>query len=97
MILVVGPFRSGTQLTTPAWPSLQQAKQWGVLDQYLKDCPAATFIMECRNWASQVAAGKREIAGSAYSYLIRQLKYQDTDKNLILALLEGVKTFYEST
>jgi hypothetical protein len=79
------------------WPTLEQAKQWGSLDAYLDGCPAAEFTRECRAWATRVAAGQREIAASAYAYLFRQLKYADTNKVLALALLAGIKIFYDQT
>jgi len=78
------------------WPSLDQAKHWGSPDAYLQGCPAEEFVRECRRWANDVAAGPREIAASAYSYLIRQLKYDETNKELALALLDGVKTFFDA-
>ena len=84
-------------LGTGEWPSLERARQWGSIGDYLEGCPAAEFIYECREWAGRVAAGNREIAASAYSYLIRQLKYDDTNKDLALALLQGVKSFYDAT
>ena len=43
------------------------------------------------------AAGNREIAGTAYSYLIRQLKYNTTDGTRALALLEGARILYNTT
>jgi CheY-like chemotaxis protein len=63
------------------WPTLEQARQWGSLDEYLAGCPAAEFIRECRAWATRVSAGQREIAAAAYAYLIRQLRYEDTKRN----------------
>lgn len=85
------------RLDLQGWPSIDQAKQWGDLDSYVAGCPVEEFVRACRAWAGNVAAGNREIAASAYSYLIRQLKYDDTDKNLALALLEGVKALYDGT
>jgi hypothetical protein len=79
------------------WPSIEQAVQWGVLNVYLEGCPVAEFVRECRAWASRVGAGQREIAASAYSYLVRQLKYQDTNKMVALALLDGVRRYYNQT
>jgi CheY-like chemotaxis protein len=79
------------------WPSLDQARQWGVAEAYLEGCPAAQFIRACRKWFGRVSAGNREVAASAYAYLMRQLKYKDTNKELALALLEGVKAFYDET
>ena len=84
-------------LGVDGWPSPEQARQWGFIGDYLEGCPAAEFIRECREWAGRVAAGNREIAASAYSYLIRQLKYDDTNKDLALALLQGVRSFYDAT
>lgn len=80
-----------------SWPTLEQARQWNSLDQYLAGCPAAEFIRECRAWAVRVSAGQREIAAAAYAYLIRQLRYEDTKKELVLALLNGVKACYDAT
>lgn len=78
-----------------AWPSPEQARRWGELDAYLEGCPFPDFVRECRKWAVRVAAGKREVAVSAYSYLVRQLKYNDTDKGLVLDLLDGVRYLYD--
>jgi hypothetical protein len=79
------------------WPTIEDAINWGDLDIYTKNSPVAEFPRECRNWALRVSAGQREIAASAYAYLIRQLKYDDTSKDLILALLKGVKQYYDIT
>ena len=80
-----------------AWPSAEQARNWGNLEAYLEDCPFPCFVQECRDWALRVGAGAREVAASAYSYLVRQLKYDDTDKDLALALLDGVRSFYDGS
>ena len=80
-----------------AWPSTEQAKAWGDLEVYIEDCPFPQFIQECREWAVSVGAGNREIAASAYSYLVRQLKYADTNKALALSLLDGVRSFYDAS
>ncbi len=83
------PDRSGV------WPSAEQTNAWGNLDVYLDNCPYPKFVRECRAWALRSAAGNREVAASAYSYLMGQLKYEDTDKDLALTLLKGVRSFYE--
>ncbi|WP_288367843.1 hypothetical protein, partial [uncultured Marinobacter sp.] len=79
------------------WPSLTQAEKWGNVELFLDGCPVPDFIRECRDWALDIGAGQREISASAYSYLMRQLKYPDTDKERILALLKGVKNNYDNT
>ena len=85
-----GPGKIGT------WPPAEQAAAWGSLPIYLEGCPFAEFVRACRCWALRAAAGNREIAASAYGYLVRQLKYDDTDKDRVLALLDGVRSFYET-
>ena len=77
------------------WPSAEKARKWGDLQVYLEGCPFPQFVHECRSWALRAGAGAREVAASAYSYLVRQLKYCDTDKERILTLLDGVRSFYE--
>lgn len=79
------------------WPTKAQAAAWGDLDRYVDGCPAEAFVRQCRTWAHRLAAGRREIAATAYSYLVRQLKYDDTNKDLALALLTGVRAFYDGT
>ena len=81
--------------TAGAWPSPEQARGWGDLDLYLEGCPFPQFVRECRAWALRAAAGKREVAASAYSYLVKQLKYEDTNKDLALALLHGVRAYFD--
>ncbi len=80
-----------------AWPSTEDAHAWGDVEVYVKECPFAQFVRECRAWALSVAAGKREVAASAYAYLVRQLKYEDTRKERALALLDGVRAFYDAS
>lgn len=91
-----GPLRGSGRGFGP-WPTAAQARRWGDIDQYVEGCSAAPFISVCRDWANRIAAGRREIAASAYGYLMRQLKYDDTNKDLALALLEGVRAYNEST
>lgn len=79
------------------WPEHGRCRQWHELDDYLADCPIPEFVRACRGWAEKVAAGRREIAACAYTYLLRQLKYTDTDKDRILALLVGVQACMAAT
>lgn len=79
------------------WPTEEQCRQWHDLDAYLAGCPMPEAVKTCREWAFKVAAGRREVAACAYTYLLRQLKYADTDKGRILALLEGVCALMRAT
>jgi len=84
-------------LKTAEWPTTLQAQQWGDLNIYLQGCPYPEFVRACREWALRVAAGDREVAAVAYSYLVRQMKYPGVDKVRVFALIEGVKAFYDQT
>jgi CheY-like chemotaxis protein len=90
-------FHPQAPLKASEWPTKLQAKQWGDLDAYLIGCPYPEFVKACREWALRVAAGDREIAAVAYSYLVRQLKYPEVDKERVFALIEGVMAFYDQT
>ena len=80
-----------------AWPTLEQCRKWNDLDSYLVGSPVPRFVRACRTWGEARAAGRRELAASAYSYLLRQLKYEDTNKERIVALMEGVRAYMAAT
>lgn len=70
-------------------PDLEQS-EWRDLDPYIADSPYRHFISACRNW-SCARAGDSAVYSAAYGYLMRQLKYKDTDKQLILSLLNSIR------
>lgn len=80
-----------------AWPSEATCRNWHDIDRYAAGSPVESFIRSCRHWAESTAAGKREVAATAYAYLLRQLKYPDTNKPRILALMEGVRAYLAAT
>lgn len=86
-----GPCKQG------AWPTPEQAENWGDLEHYLVGCPYPEFVRYCREWSIEMAAGSRERAAVAYAYLLRQLKYADTNAELALCLVQGAKNLYDST
>jgi CheY-like chemotaxis protein len=88
-------FHKDGPLHRSEWPSLTQARQWGNLDIYLVGCPVPKFIRACRFWAYDASAGGREVAACAYAYLMRQMKYEDTDNEKAFALMEGAKALFE--
>lgn len=90
-------FHPGGPCKTGEWPTAEQAEHWYDLEQYLVSCPYPEFIRQCRQWSTEMAAGSKERAAVAYAYLLRQLKYQDTDADLALRLLSGAKNLYDST
>jgi len=86
-----------SQYLNIGWPTIEQAKRWFDLDSYLINCPCPEYILACRGWTERTIAGKRELAAGFYSYLIRQMKYSNTNKELTLAFMEGAKNLYDET
>lgn len=71
------------------WPSEAQAKQWTDLDDYCAGAVYEPFIRSCRSWAESVAASPQEVIAVAYSYALRQIKYNDTNKALMRAIVSA--------
>ncbi|MDH4983969.1 response regulator [Aminobacter anthyllidis] len=71
------------------WPSEARADQWTDLDAYCAGSAYEPFIRSCRAWAAGVAASQGEVLAVAYSYVVRQLKYDDTDKVLARAIIRA--------
>ncbi|ESZ86872.1 MAG: hypothetical protein Q27BB25_11970 [Blastomonas sp. CACIA14H2] len=71
------------------WPTEAQAGQWTDLDAYCAGAAYEPFIRSCRAWAKSVVASPQEVLAVAYSYALRQLKYGDTDKALVRAIVDS--------
>lgn len=48
------------------------------------------FVHACRDWAREAAVADGDVAANAYSYAVRQLTYDDTDKERALAVIDSV-------
>lgn len=79
------------------WPSVDRAKNWSDISNYVQDCPVAEYISKCRTWAAEDGAGNREIFAAAYAYAMRQLKYEDTDHAIAVALITSVIAAFNQT
>jgi len=84
-------FHPNFQEIRGSWPSIDTAAMWPVYSRYIQNCPCPAFVEACRNWCYDVAAGDREIYASAYTYLLLQLTYPQTDRKLIFSLLDAVR------
>lgn len=79
------------------WPAARQAKTWTDISAYTEDCSAAAFVQACRSWAlKDSAAGRKGFLATVFAYALRQLKYNDIDKDTILGILSSCHTdFHE--
>ena len=73
------PFRS------ISWPTKEQAGAWFDLEEYLRGCPVPEFIRKCREWASEIG-GPTELPPIVYTEAVRQLKYEDTNRERALGI-----------
>lgn len=71
------------------WPTVANMQVWPDLDRYLQGCPFPVFIRQCRAWALDAAHTPEEVLAVAFGYGMRQLKYQDTRKDLARALIQA--------
>lgn len=74
------PFRGSS------WPSVDDLAAWPDLSEYLKDCPYPEFVTACREWASSVRVGRRDLFATVSAYALRNLQYDDVDKDKALTL-----------
>lgn len=75
-----------------AWPSEAQVENWADIDQFCSGSPYEAYLRACRTWALDIAGSQQEVWAVAYSYALRQLKYNDTDKALARAIIRGCIT-----
>lgn len=80
-----------------SWPDDAACERWNDVEVYVDGAHIPAFIRECRKWADDVSAGRREMAACAYVYLLRQLKYDDVDHSRVLALMTGVRAMMDAT
>jgi hypothetical protein len=59
---------------------------WMKSSDFFAQSPYRPFFLSLRKWAHDVAASDGEVCAAAYAYCIRQLKYDDVDKDLAAQL-----------
>lgn len=59
---------------------------WMKSADFFADCPHAAFFEALRKWGHDVAASDGEVCAAAYSYCLRQLKYDDVDHEVAAQL-----------
>lgn len=70
------------------WPSLEHASQWFDLEAYAQASPIADVVQACREWALAVV-NPQQLAAVVYAHAARQLKYDDTDKDLAIEIAKA--------
>lgn len=79
-------FHKESPLRDQNWPSLDQASRWFSVDAYCEGSQHADFVRACRNWALSEAGSSSVLAAVVLAQCLRQLKYEDADKDLVVAI-----------
>ena len=79
-------FHPKSPLRGHEWVNPTQIRKWRDLDTYVLGCPAAPFVIACRQWALQCATPEQVVA-LAYSHALRQLKYPDVDSSIAASVV----------
>jgi CheY-like chemotaxis protein len=90
-------FHPASSARTASWPSGADIERWDNVDRFTENAVPREMIRASRQWAHSVAAGDREVYACAYSFVLRQLKYPDTDKDLAVAFLGSLRRIVEAT
>lgn len=88
-------FHPSTKGSLSDWPKEQNIENWHDVDVYAEGCEFEKSIKFCRSWIRELGIGNRELAACLYSYSLRQLKYDDTNKGYAVALINVAYGLYE--
>lgn len=66
--------------------SLEDAKRWSRIEEFLGSYPWPEWARACRDWANDSGGGRRAVLATAYSYALRQLKYENNYKDVALGI-----------
>lgn len=80
-------------ITSPprcTWPSEAQAEAWPDANAFAAGAPFEAYLRACRERAVAMAGSPQEVLAVGYAYALRQLKYDDTDKDLARRLSAAV-------
>ena len=76
------------------WPREENMLAWPDIAAFTSGCAFTPFIQACRDWALATAASTDEVIAVGYAYAMRQLKYQDTDKQMARALIRSCIRYF---
>ncbi|WP_172580285.1 response regulator [Vibrio harveyi] len=90
-------FHPKTSDALSSWPTETNLENWENLEAYVEGCPFKDSIVFCRNWASELGVGNRELAACLYAYALRQLKYEGTNKKHAISLINTAYRLYQQS
>ncbi|WP_205876822.1 response regulator [Mycobacterium camsae] len=79
-------FHPDSPVAADPWPTVDDLQNWADVDVYVRDCPYPAFVRACRSWATSVKVGQRDLFATVSAFCLRNLQYDDVDKDKALAL-----------
>jgi CheY-like chemotaxis protein len=79
------------------WPTPEQAKYWADRDRFCAESPFPNYSRKCRDWAFSQGGSDRAVYATAYSYALRQMKYEDTNHPVALAIARSAISAFNTT
>ncbi|TQJ34314.1 phosphotransferase [Arthrobacter sp. SLBN-122] len=74
------------------WPQPRNLESWWDIDRFAEGAPHEEFLRACRSWASSIDT-EAAICAIAYSHALRQLKYDDVDPDIAVAIAASAASF----
>ncbi|EJL6834396.1 response regulator [Vibrio cholerae] len=90
-------FHPATKDELSNWPSKHNLENWENIEVYVDGCSFERSIKFCRHWINEIGVGNRELAACLYSYSLRQLKYEDTNKEFAVSLINSAYRLYQQS
>jgi CheY-like chemotaxis protein len=82
-------FHPDAEIDLQEWPSVEQARNWHDLRQFIDGCPIPRFVEACRSWLSHLQRAERDRDAAVYSYALSQLSHSVGRREVAEALLAG--------
>lgn len=90
-------FHPDSPFRDDGWPTNAALANWNDLGSYLVGCPYPDFVRACREWASSVGAGQRDLYATVNAICLRNLRYKDVDSARALALQHWAAAMLEES
>lgn len=90
-------FHPKTSDALSVWPTETNRENWENLEAFVDGCPFKESIIFCRTWTTELGVGNRELAACLYAYALRQLKYEGTNKEHAISLINTAYRLYQQS
>jgi CheY-like chemotaxis protein len=80
------------------WPTVDQARVWVNLNEFVTGCPFSEYIKQCRGWTVRRKRANRDVFACVIAYAMRQLKYEGSCIEIAKSIIAGaIESFSAET